>query len=98
VAHARSRLNAVAPPPAEALLAALSVAVVTLDAEGCIAGVNAAAEVLLNGSAAWLRHQPLGMVLRLPRECLDGLLRDAAFVAYACEAETRGGQRLRDGT
>jgi nitrogen-specific signal transduction histidine kinase len=67
VALARSRLTAVhTGPTPEALIAAMPGALIVLDPEGCISGVNGAAEMLLNASASYLLHKPFGIVLRLP--------------------------------
>lgn len=96
MALARCRLSAVAAPPGpDALLAALPSAAIVLDADGCIASVNAAAEMMLNASAAQLRHKPLGIVLRLPESCLEGLRQDAVFASWGCEVERPRGGRLR---
>jgi len=96
VALARSRLTAVpSGPSAEALIAALPGALIVLDRDGCIAGVNAAAEVLLNASASYILHKPLGIVLRLPETCLGGLREAGAFAAYDCVAQTQRGVKLR---
>lgn len=94
MALARSRLTAVpSGPSADALIAAMPGALVVLDAEGCIAGINAAGEMLLNASAAYLLHKPLGIVLHLPDSCLAGLREDAVFAAYDCIVQTRAGVR-----
>ncbi len=95
MALARSRLIDAGPPSADALVAALPTALLVLDGEGCIASVNAAAEMLLNASAAHLLHKPLGIVLRIPPSCHAGLREDAVFAAYDCELETARGVRLR---
>ncbi|MBA3897917.1 MAG: PAS domain-containing protein, partial [Sphingomonadaceae bacterium] len=88
MAVARGRLSAVKPPPsAETLLAAMPGALIVLDAEGRVACVNAAAEMLLNASAAWLMHKPLGVVLRLPETCLEGVRGEAMFAAFDCMVE-----------
>ena len=83
------------PPSADALVAALPIALLVLDGEGCIASVNAAAEMLLNASAAHLLHKPLGIVLRIPPACYDGLREESVFAAYDCQLETARGVRLR---
>lgn len=95
MALARSRLTVVGTPSADALVAALPTALLVLDGEGCIASVNAAAEMLLNASAAHLLHKPLGIVLRIPSACHAGLREEAVFAAYDCELETARGIRLR---
>ena len=82
-------------PSAEATIAALPGALFVVDRDGCIASVNAAAEVLLNASAAHLRHKPLGIVLRLPPPCLAGLREDAPFAAYDAVVERSDGVKLR---
>ena len=82
-------------PDADALIAALPAALLVLDGQGCIAQVNAAAEMLLNASAAHLRHKPLGIVLHLPELCLSGLRADAAFAAYDIAVSRPGGASLR---
>jgi two-component system, NtrC family, nitrogen regulation sensor histidine kinase GlnL len=95
VAVARSRLTAVpSGPTPEALVAAMPGALIVLDPDGCIAGVNAAAEMLLNASASHLLHKPLGIVLRLPEACHVGLREDAVFAAYDIVAETPRGAKL----
>ena len=95
MALARSRLTDRNAPVAEALLAALPTALIVLDGEGCIASVNAAAEILLNASAAHLVHKPFGIVVRIPTSCRDGLRQEAVFAAYDCELETARGIRFR---
>ena len=70
-------------------------ALIVLDAEGCIAAINAAGEMLLNASASHLLHKPFGIVLHLPESCLAGLREDAVFAAYDCIAETQRGAKLR---
>ena len=96
MALARSRLTAVpAGPTPEALIAAMPGALIVLDPEGCISGVNGAAEMLLNASASYLRHKPFGIVLRLPDSCLTGLREDAVFASYDCIVETQRGTKLR---
>ena len=96
MALARSRLTAVpAGPTAEALVAAMPGAMFVLDAEGCIASVNAATEMLLNAGAASMLHKPFGIVLRLPESCLNGLREDAVFASYDCVVETQRGAKLR---
>jgi two-component system nitrogen regulation sensor histidine kinase GlnL len=95
MALARSRLIDVGAPSAEALIAALPTALLVLDGEGCIASVNAAAEMLLNASAAHLLHKPLGIVLRVPPACYDGLREESVFAAYDCQLETARGLRFR---
>ena len=70
-------------------------ALVVLSADGCVAGVNGAAEMLLNASAAHLLHKPFGIVLRLPDSCLAGLREDAVFASYDCTIETQRGTKLR---
>lgn len=96
MAHARSGL--IPPggqgPNAEAIVAALPSAIVVVDAHGRVDYVNAAGEVLLNASAAQLRHKPFGMVMRLPEACLAGLREKTAFAAYDCQIERADGQRL----
>ena len=82
-------------PAADALVAALPSALFVVDAEGCVASVNAAAEMLLNASASHMRHKPLGIVLRLPQSCLAGLREEAVFAAYDCIVETSRGAKLR---
>ncbi len=69
-------------------------ALIVLGPDGCISGVNAAAEMLLNASASHLRHKPLGIVLKLPDSCLAGLREEAVFVAYDCVVETQRGTKL----
>ena len=95
MALARSRLIDAAAPSADALVAALPTALLVLDREGCIASVNSAAEMLLNASAAHLLHKPLGIVLRVPPACHDGLREDSVFAAYDCHLETTRGVRFR---
>ena len=95
MALARSRLIHAGQPSADALIAALPTALLVLDGEGCIASVNAAAEMLLNASAAHLLHKPLGIVLRIPAACHAGLREDSDFAAYDCQLETARGVRLR---
>ncbi len=100
MALARRRLTpvrepAVSAPGADALIAALPSALIVLDANGCITHANAAAEMLLNASAAHLRHKPLGIVLRLPPACLAGLADEAVFAAYDCAVETGQGRVQR---
>ena len=70
-------------------------ALIVLDRDGCIAGINAAGEMLLNASAAHLLHKPFGIVLHLPETCLAGLRADAVFSAYDCAVETQRAQKLR---
>jgi len=82
-------------PDAGALLAALPSALVVVDADGCIAAVNGATEVLLNASAAHLRHKPLGIVLRLPPECLEGMREEALFAAFDCTVTTLRGAAMQ---
>ncbi len=82
-------------PAAEALIAAMPGALIVLDPDGCISGVNAAAEMLLNASASYLLHKPFGIVLRLPDSCLSGLRADAVFASYDCIVETQRGTKLR---
>jgi two-component system, NtrC family, nitrogen regulation sensor histidine kinase GlnL len=69
-------------------------ALIVLDGDGCVAGVNGAAEMLLNASASYLLHKPLGIVLRLPDSCLTGLREDAVFASYDCVVETTRGAKL----
>ena len=95
MALARSRLTPAGHPAADALIAALPTALLVLDGEGCITSVNAAAEMLLNASAAHLLHKPLGIVLRIPQACHAGLREDSVFAAYDCQLETTRGVRLR---
>ncbi len=95
MALARSRLTDAGGPAADALVAALPTALIVLDGEGCVASVNAAAEMLLNASAAHLLHKPLGIVLRIPPPCYEGLRQEAVFAAYDCQLETARGTRLR---
>ena len=96
MAVTRGRLIATpAGPSAEALIAAMPGALVVLDGDGCVAGLNAAAEALLNASAATLMHKPFGIVLRLPETCLKGLRDDTVFAAYDCVAELPRGAKLR---
>ena len=95
MALARSRLTHAGQPSADALIAALPTALLVLDGEGCIASVNAAAEMLLNASAAHLLHKPLGIVLRIPAACHAGLREESDFAAYDCQLETARGVRLR---
>ena len=95
MALARSRLIDAGQPSADALMAALPAALIVLDGEGCVASVNAAAEMLLNASAAHLLHKPLGIVLHIPQPCHDGLREDSVFAAYDCQLETARGVRLR---
>lgn len=82
-------------PGADALVAAMPVALVVLDSEGCIGAVNAAAEMFLNASASALLHKPFGMVLRLPDSCLAGLRDEAQFAAFDCTVEFPRGGRAR---
>ena len=70
-------------------------ALIVLDPDGCIAGVNSAAEMLLNASAPHLLHKPFGIVLKLPESCLSGLREDAVFASYDCTVETQRGKPLR---
>ena len=96
MAVARGGLTAVPSGPGpEALIAAMPGALIVLDPDGCIAGVNGAAEMLLNASASHLLHKPLGIVLKLPESCLTGLREDAVFASYACTVETQRGKSLR---
>jgi two-component system, NtrC family, nitrogen regulation sensor histidine kinase GlnL len=96
VAIARGGLTtAPSGPAADALVAALPVALIVLDSEGCIGAVNAAAEILLNASAAALLHKPFGMVLRLPEPCLAGLRDDTQFTAFDADVEFHRGGRAR---
>ncbi len=84
-------------PGADALVAAMPVALVVLDPEGCIGGVNAAAEIFLNASGSALIHKPFAMVVRLPDLCLAGLRQEARFAAFDCTvAFPRGGQARID--
>jgi two-component system, NtrC family, nitrogen regulation sensor histidine kinase GlnL len=95
VAVARSRLIAVpSGPTPEALIAAMPGALIVLDPDGCVSGVNSAAEMLLNASAAHLLHKPLGIILKLPESCLAGLRDDSVFAAYDCVIETQRGHKL----
>lgn len=82
-------------PGADALVAALPVALIVVDPEGCIGGVNAAAEMFLNASASALIHKPFGMMLRLPDACLSGLHEEAQFTAFDCTVEFPRGGRAR---
>ena len=82
-------------PGPEALIAAMPGAMIVLDPDGCIAGVNAAAEMLFNASASYLLHKPFGIVLRLPESCLAGLREESAFASYDCLIETQRGSKLR---
>jgi two-component system, NtrC family, nitrogen regulation sensor histidine kinase GlnL len=96
VAIARGGLTTVpSGPGAEALVAAMPVALIVLDSEGCVGGVNAAAEMFLNASASALLHKPFGMVLRLPDACLSGLRDEAQFTAFDCTVEFPRGGRAR---
>ena len=96
MAVARSRLIAVPSGPGpEALIAAMPSALIVIDPEGCVSGVNAAAEALLNASASSLLHKPFGIVLRLPDSCLTGLREFAVFASYDCTVETYRGVKLR---
>ncbi len=95
MALARSGLNDPAHPSADALISALPLAMVVVDAGGCIASVNGAAEVMLNASASHLRHKPLGIAMRLPQPCLKALREESAFAAYDCAVETGRGVRLQ---
>lgn len=95
MALARGRLGGGEAPTPDALIAALPAAVFVIDAEGCVASVNAAAEMLMNASAANLRHKPLGIVMRLPPACLEGLREEAVFAAYDCTVETVRGAKLQ---
>ena len=95
MALARSSLTDVGQPSAEALVAALPTALLVLDGDGCVASVNAAAEMLLNASATHLLHKPLGIVIRIPQACHDGLREESVFAAYDCQLETARGVRLR---
>ena len=94
MALARSRLTVSDLPTADALIAALPSAVIVVDAEGRVAMVNAAAEVMLNTSAAALRDRPLEAVVQMPTACLDRLRDEAMFAAYDCTVETGRGARL----
>lgn len=82
-------------PGPEALIAAMPSALIVLDPDGCIAGVNAATETLLNSSASSLLHKPLGIVVRLAESCLVGLRAESAFASYDCLVETQRGAKLR---
>ena len=82
-------------PGPEALIAAMPFAMIVLDPDGCIAAVNAAAEMLLNASAAYLLHKPFGIVLRLPESCQDVLREESVFASYDCLIETHRGVKLR---
>jgi two-component system, NtrC family, nitrogen regulation sensor histidine kinase GlnL len=82
-------------PGADALIAALPSALIVLDADGCVAGVNAAAEAFLNASAASLLHKPFGVVLRLPESCLAGLRDDAIFASFDCVVDRPRGGKVR---
>jgi len=82
-------------PGPEALIAAIPSALIVLDTDGCIAAVNAAAEMFLNASAASLMHKPFGMVLRLPDSCLAGLRADAVFASFDCVVERPRGRPTR---
>ena len=82
-------------PGADALIAAMPSALIVLDSDGCIAAVNAAAEVFLNAGAAFLMHKPFGMVLRLPESCLAGLREEAVFASFDCTVERPRGGRMR---
>ncbi len=82
------------PPAADALVAALPAALMVVDAEGCIAQVNAAAEMLLNASATHLRQRLLTDVLHLPDPCLQGLREEAPFAAYECTITRPAGGTL----
>lgn len=96
MALASRRLTpAAASPSAEALIAAMPSALIVLDREGRLAAVNAAAEMLLNASAAHLIRKPLATVLRLPETCLNGLRGEAVFAAYDCDVEVMRGRRAR---
>ncbi len=95
MAVARSRLTVPSGPTPEALIAAMPGALIVLDPEGCISGVNASAEMLLNASASYLLHKPFGIILRLPEACRAGLRDDAAFASYDCVVETQRGTKLR---
>ncbi len=96
MAVARRRLIAVpAGPSPEALIAAMPGALVVIAPDGCIAGVNGAAEMLVNASASHLMHKPFGIVLRLNDSCLTGLREDAVFASYDCVVETQRGVKLR---
>lgn len=96
MAVARGGLTTVpAGPGADALVAAMPVALIVLDRDGCIGGVNAAAEMFLNASASALLHKPFGMVLRMPDACLAGLRDEAQFAAFDCTVEFPRGGRAR---
>ncbi len=82
-------------PTAEMLVAALPSALFVIDNEGCIASVNAASEMLLNASASHLRHKPLGIVLRLPHACHEGLRQEAVFASYDCKIGRPGASPIR---
>jgi two-component system, NtrC family, nitrogen regulation sensor histidine kinase GlnL len=69
-------------PGPEALIAAMPGGMIMLDPGGCIAGLNAAAEMLLNASGSQMMHKPLGLVLRLPDACVAGLSDEKTFAAY----------------
>ena len=95
MALARGRVTSLAAPTADSIIASLPSALVVIDAEGCIARVNATAEMLFNASAAHLRHKPFGMVVRLPDACLSGLREEALFAAYDCKIVTARGAEFR---
>ena len=96
MAFARSSLNTLWSDGlrGDAVLAAMPAALIVLDAEGRIAHINAAAEMLLNASAGYLRYKPFGMVLRLPDACLAGLREETGFAAYDSIVTRTDGQRL----
>jgi two-component system, NtrC family, nitrogen regulation sensor histidine kinase GlnL len=96
VAVARGGLMTIASAPgADAIVAAVPVALVILDRDGCIGGINAAAEIFLNAGASALLHKPFGSVLRLPPACLDGLRNEAHFKAFDVTVEFPRGGRAR---
>ncbi len=80
--------GAARPGPAE-LVAALPVAVLTLDPDGCIAQANAACEQLLNWSERAMRGQSFTAVLPGQQRRADD------FAAFDAEVETARGLRLR---
>lgn len=81
-----------AAPDAEALLAALPVAVLAIAPNGTIARANAEAEQLLNLAERWMIGQPLEAALTPPAFAQ----REAhALAAYDTEIETRRAGRLR---
>ena len=76
-------------PGASELVAALPVAVLTLDPDGCVAQANAACEQLLNWSERAMQGRPFTAVLPGQQRRADD------FAAFDAEVETARGLRLR---